>query len=140
MEIDMLLYNAMQYTTEDKTIRYDEYYNYERDDKGNIIEGGAEFSDPKVPGEPGVFLIGEYAYMDDPNERICYVDEDGDGVYELKSYYDEMTYLDRTIWAFPAGWNKGYYLPMYDFLRWVEEVDTENYDTEKYWTGYYERL
>ena len=140
MEIDMLLYNAQQYTTEDKTIRYDEYYNYERDDKGNIIEGGAEFSDPKVPGEPGVFLIGEYAYMDDPNERICYVDEDGDGVYELKSYYDEMTYLDRTIWAFPAGWNKGYYLPMYDFLRWVEEVDTENYDTEKYWTGYYERL
>ncbi|MBQ6612691.1 MAG: hypothetical protein IIX19_03120, partial [Alistipes sp.] len=119
MEIDMLLYNAQQFITNDKTIRYDEYYNYERDEEGNIIEDGAEFSDPKVPGEPGVFIIGEYAYMDDPNERICYVDEDEDGVLELKSYYDELTYLDRTIWAFPAGWNPGYYNPMYDFLRWI---------------------
>ncbi|MBO7306900.1 MAG: hypothetical protein J6U59_02610, partial [Alistipes sp.] len=102
MEIDMLLYNAQQFTTTDKTIRYDEYYSYERDENGDVIAEGAEYADPKVPGEPGVFIIGEYAYMDDPNERICYVDEDGDGVLELKSYYDELTYLDRTIWAFPA--------------------------------------
>ena len=140
MEIDMLLYNAQQFITNDKTIRYDEYYNYERDEEGNIIEDGAEVSDPKVPGEPGVFIIGEYAYMDDPNERICYVDEDGDGVLELKSYYDELTYLDRTIWAFPAGWNPGYYNPMYDFLRWIAEYNTESYDPEKYWSGYYERI
>ena len=140
MEIDMLLYNAQQYITNDKTIRYDEYYSYERDEQGNIVPDGAEFADPKVPGEPGVFLIGEYAYMEDPNERICYVDENGDGEFELVSYYDETTHLDRTIWAFPAGWNPGYYEPMYDFLRWIDEVDTEAYDSEKYWTGFYKRL
>ena len=140
MEIDMLLFNAGQYTTTDKTIRYDEYYNYERDENGNVIEEGAEFSDPKVPGEPGIFLIGEYAYMENPDERICIVDEDGDGEYELKSYYDEMTYLDRTIWAYPAGWNPGYYRPMYDFISWAKEIDTDAYDTEKYWNGYYQRM
>ena len=140
MEIDMLLYNAQQFTTEDKTIRYDEYYSYERDENGDVVADGASYADPKVPGEPGIFLIGEYAYMDDPNERICYVDEDGDGVYELKSYYDEMTYLDSTIWAYPAGWNPGYYNPLYDFLRWIDEVGTDAYDPEKYWTGFYKRM
>ena len=140
MEIDMLLYNAAQYTTTDRTVRYDEYYNYERDDQGNIVPDGAEYADPKVPGEPGIFLIGEFSYMDDPNERICYVDENGDGEFELVSYYDELTYLDRTIWAYPAGWKPGYYEPMYDFLRWINEVDTEAYDSEKYWTGFYKRL
>ena len=140
MEIDMLLYNAQQCTTKDKTIRYDEYYNYERDENGDVVAEGASYSDPKVPGEPGVFIVGEYAYMDNKDERICYVDEDEDGVYELVSYYDEMTYLDKTIWAYPSGWNPGYYLPMYDFLRWVDEYDTDEYDTEKYWTGYYDRI
>ncbi len=140
MEIDMLLYNAQQFTTEDKTIRYDEYYSYERDENGDVVADGASYADPKVPGEPGIFLIGEYAYMDDPNERICYVDEDGDGVYELKSYYDELTYLDRTIWTFPAGWSNGYYNPMYDFLRYIDEVGTDAYDPEKYWTGFYKRM
>ena len=71
MEIDMLLYNAQQYITDDKTIRYDEYYSYERDENGDVVAEGASYADPKVPGEPGVFIIGEYAYMDDPNERIC---------------------------------------------------------------------
>ena len=140
MEIDMLLYNAQQFTAKDKTIRYDEYYNYERDENGDVVADGSSYSDPKVPGEPGVFIVGEYAYMGNKDERICYVDEDEDGVYELVSYYDEMTYLDNTIWAYPAGWNPGYYLPMYDFLRWVDEYGTDEYDTEKYWTGYYERI
>lgn len=140
MEIDMLLYNAQQFTTTDKTIRYDEYYNYERDENGNIVENGAEYSDPKVPGEPGVFLIGEYAKMENPNERICYVDEDGDGEYELVSYYDETSHLDSTIWTYPAGWSEGYYLPVYDFLSLIEEYGSDSYDPEKYWTGYYEKM
>ena len=74
MEIDMLLYNAQQFTTEDKTVRYDEYNSYERDEDGNVVENGAAYSDPKVPGEPGVFLVGEYGYMDDPNEMVVYID------------------------------------------------------------------
>ncbi|MBO7243557.1 MAG: hypothetical protein J6V19_07870 [Alistipes sp.] len=140
MEIDMLLYNAQQYITDSKTIRYDEFYSYERDEEGDLVPDGAEYADPKVPGEPGIFLIGEYAKMENPDERICLVDEDEDGEYELISVYDELTYLDRTIWAFPAGWQPGYYLPQFDFVRWASEVGSEEYDSEKYWTGYYEKL
>ena len=131
MEIDMLLYNAGQYTTKDKTVIYDEYYNYERDANGNIVENGASFSDPKVPGEPGIFLIGEYGYMDNEEERIAYMDG------EIVTGYDE-SYDQYTLWTYPAGWKPGYYRPMYDWKRWIEELDTDSYDSEKYWNGYYE--
>ena len=131
MEIDMLLYNAGQYTTKDKTVIYDEYYSYERDANGNIVENGASFSDPKVPGEPGIFLIGEYGYMDNEEERIAYMDG------EIVTGYDE-SYDPYTLWTYPAGWRPGYYRPMYDWKRWIEELDTDSYDSEKYWNGYYE--
>ena len=115
IEPDMLLYNAGQYTTESRYIYFDEEHNYERDENGNIVENGAEYSDPKVPGEPGVFLVGEFAYMGE--------DETEDPMY-------------------PAGWDPGYYRALFDWEKWYEEVDTDNYDytNKKYWTGYFERF
>ena len=80
LELDMLLYNAAQYTTKDKLVIYDEYNSTERDENGNFLydEYGnltsASFADPKVPGEPGYFLAAEFGYMDDPEERVVYVD------------------------------------------------------------------
>ena len=140
MEIDMLLYNAQQYITDDKTIRYDEYYNYERDENGDVVADGASYADPKVPGEPGVFIIGEYAYMDDPNESYHLVDEDGDGTYDkLETVVGEDSGIGA-IWTFPAGWSAGYYNPMFNFVTWANEYMTDAYDTEKYWTGYYQRI
>ena len=140
MEIDMLLYNAQQYITDDKTIRYDEYYSYERDENGDVVADGASYADPKVPGEPGVFIIGEYAYMDDPNESYHLVDEDGDGTYDkLETVVGEDSGIGA-IWTFPAGWSAGYYNPMFNFVTWANEYMTDAYDTEKYWTGYYQRI
>ena len=137
MEIDMLLYNAGLYTTEDKLVIFDEYHSVERDENGDIIydDGGltAEFSDPKVPGEPGYFIIGEYEYMDDEEERVVYVDG------EVMTVNDG-TYFEESIWWYPAGWQPGYYMPVYDWKRWVESAKSADYDTEKYWNGYYERL
>ena len=139
MELDMLLYNAQQYTTTDKLVIYDEYHSTERDENGNLIydEAGnlasATFADPKVPGEPGYFIVGEYALMEDENERIVIVDG------EVMTVYDD-SYMDYSIWWYPAGWSKGYYNPQYDWARWYAELDSDDYDTEKYWTGYYERL
>lgn len=133
IEISMLLYNAGCFMTEDGYVRYDEFHSYERDDKGNIVEGGAEYADPKVPGEPGIFLIGEYSYMDNEEERIAYIDG------EIVTGYDD-SYNPYTIWTYPAGWKPGYYRPEYDFKRFMEEAGTENFDSEKYWTGYYEKL
>ena len=139
MEIDMLLYNAQQYTTTDKLVIYDEYHSTERDQDGNLIydENGnltsATFADPKVPGEPGYFIVGEYALMEDENERIVLVDG------EVKTVYDD-SYMDYSIWWYPAGWSKGYYNPQYDWAKWYADLDSDEYDSEKYWTGYYERL
>ena len=139
MELDMLLYNAQQYTTTDKLVIYDEYHSTERDENGDLIydESGnlssATFADPKVPGEPGYFIVGEYAFMENPEERIVYVDG------EVMTVYDD-SYMDYSIWWYPAGWQKGYYNPLYDWKRMIEEANTDQYDTEKYWTGYYERI
>ena len=112
IEPDMLLYNAGQYTTKDREIIYDSYYSYERDEDGNIVENGAEYSDPKVPGEPGVFLVGEYAFTDDTEDPM-----------------------------YPGGWEPGYYQALFDWDKWYEESTTDNYDytNKRYWTGYFER-
>ena len=141
MELDMLLYNAQQYITEDKTIIYDEVHSTERDENGDLIydeEGNlvsASYADPKVPGEPGVFIVGEFGYMDNPEENIVY--ENG----EITTVYEDMyTGNGTVIWAFPAGWGNGYYRPEYDWLTWINEIETDDYDTEKYWTGFYERI
>ncbi len=155
MEIDMLLYNAGQYTTKDKTVRYDEEHNYERDENGNLVENGASFADPKVPGEPGVFLVGEYGYMEDKNEAMFIIDEEGDGVFDKMvslfdhdgdDLYDNVEDVITPnskyaqVWPFPAGWSQGYYRPMYDFVAWANERGTDAADDEKYWNGYYEKL
>ena len=140
MEIDMLLYNAGQYTTEDKTIRYDEWNSYERDEDGNVIQDGAEYADPKVPGEPSIFLIGEYGYMDDKDEMVVYVDGEVKTVSVPESDPDFIYYAQNSIWSYPAGWKPGYYMPEYDWMRWIEGMDTPDYDPEKYWSGYYEKI
>ncbi len=141
MELDMLLYNAQQCTDSDKTVIYDEYHSTERDENGDLIYDdygnllSASYSDPKVPGEPGIFLVGEFGYMDDPNEMLVY--ENG----ELNTIFEEEYMGNGTvIWTYPAGWSKGYYRPEFDWLTWISEIDTDAYDTEKYWTGYYERI
>ena len=139
MELDMLLYNAQQYTTTDKLIIYDEYHSTERDQNGNLIYddagnlASATFADPKVPGEPGYLIVGEYALMEDENERIVIVDG------EVMTVTDD-SYMDYSIWWYPAGWSKGYYNPAYDWARWYAELDSDEYDSEKYWNGYYERV
>ena len=139
LELDMLLYNAAQYTTKDKLVIYDEYNSTERDENGNLIydENGnltsASFADPKVPGEPGYFLAAEFAYMDDEEERVVYVDG------EVMTVNDG-SYMDYSIWWYPAGWKPGYYMPMYDWKTFCEELDTDAFDSEKYWSGYYERI
>lgn len=133
IEPEMLLNNAQQFTTTDKLVIYDEEHNYEYDEDGNIREDGAEYADPQVPGEPGYFLIGEYEYMDDTEARLVYVDGE-------TTWVNDESYWDFTIWTYPAGWDAGYYNPKYDWVSFMKEYGTPDYDSEKYWTGYYERI
>ncbi len=146
IEIDMLLYNAAQYTLTDRVVRYDSYNSYERDEEGNIVEGAAEYADPKVPGEPGVFMVGEYSYMDNPDELIIYRDGEVSTIYPDEESAEFEESLPYTIWFYPAGWQPGYYRPEYNWLQWCEDAIAYNngtideYDTESYWTGYYDRI
>lgn len=146
IEIDMLLYNAAQYTTTDRVVRYDSYNSYEHDEEGNIIADGASYSDPKVPGEPGVFLIGEYSYMDNPDEMIIYKDGEVSTIYPAEDSAEFRENIAYSIWSYPAGWQPGYYRPEYNWLQWCEETiaynngEIDEYDTESFWTGYYERI
>ena len=146
IEIDMLLYNAAQCTTTDRVVRYDSYNSYERDEEGNIIADGASYSDPKVPGEPGVFIVGEYSYMDNPDELIIYRDGEVSTIYPEEESAEFEENLLYTIWSYPAGWKPGYYRPEYNWLQWCEDTiaykegTIDEYDTESYWTGYYERI
>ena len=144
---DNLLYNAAQWTTTDKTVICDDYHSTERDENGDIIYdeegnvGGASYYDPKVPGEPGFFLVGEFEYMQDTEERtVLYIDEES-GEIKSKRVNDD-SYWDSTVWWYPAGWQPGYYNPLYDWVAWYTDQtnDPENFDNENYWTGYYERL
>lgn len=164
LEIDMLLYNSGVYTKDDVTARYDSYNSYERDEDGNIIPDGAAYADPKVPGEPGVFLVGEYSWMEEPDEHIIYIpgENAGEGKIETiiahnpsedkswdkesdeykKAFEQYLYYLDSSVWTYPAGWKPGYYRPEFDWLAWAEAVKfgAEDYDSEKYWLGYYDRI
>lgn len=124
IEADMLLTNAGQYTTESKTIIYDEYHSVERDENGNEIydENGnyasATYADPKTPGEPGIFMAGEFSW------------------YHLQDPDPETGETDSG----PYGWGEGYYVAEFDWAKWYAEWDTDAYDRESYWTGYYERI
>ena len=144
---DNLLYNAAQWTTKDKTVICDDYHSVERDENGEIIYdeqgniAGASFYDPKVPGEPGYFIVGEFEYMTDTEERtVLYIDEES-GEIKSKRVNDD-SYWESTVWWYPAGWTPGYYNPMYDWVAWYtdQQNNPDEYDSENYWTGYYERI
>ena len=144
---DNLLYNAAQWTTEDRTVICDDAHSTETDEDGNPLydeQGnlvGASFYDPKVPGEPGFFLVGEFEYMDDTEERtVLYIDEET-GEIKSKRVNDD-SYWESTVWWYPAGWQPGYYNPMYDWVSWYTDQtnNPDSFDNEDYWTGYYERL
>ena len=78
--------------------------------------------------------------MDDPNELIIYKDGEVKSVSVGEDDPEFIDYITHAIWFFPAGWSNGYYMPMYDWKRWIDEQGTDSYDAEKYWTGYYEKL
>lgn len=124
IEADMLLTNAGQYTTKSRNITYDEYHSVERDEDGDPMydaEGYvASFCDPMTPGEPCVFLAGEFSW------------------YTLQEFDPELGEGHEDTG--PYGWGEGYYVAAYDWERWYDEFGMDGYDSEKYWTGYYERV
>lgn len=110
-----LLYNGGRFITEDTMVEYSDALNYgeagaDINEDGKVDENDKSILwNPIVPGEPVVFLVGEYEWMSEPDE------------YKKGGSMDGKTYFVNGF-PFPGGWVDGYYLPCID--------------GPKYWTYY----
>ena len=100
----MLLTNAGMHVTESKTLEFSDQTNRMQSSEDLNEDGVVNEYDqtikwnPISPGEPIVFLAGEFEWMELPDE---YKGEDAPN-YVVDG------------WTYPAGWAPGYYLPMLD--------------------------
>ena len=113
--------NGQVYWNADATLTYnnDNIYLYDENGQPVIDDWTGEpivVHDQIVPGEPLVFITGEFGW--------------GESEY---------------------GWGEGYYTPMYDWDSyyanmgggddpWGPMAAEKEYDEDKYWTGYHERI
>ena len=108
-----LLYNAGRYVREDTVVEYSDQLNW--GEAGiDVNEDGVIDADdlamqwnPIAPGEPVVFVAGEFEWMSEPDE------------YKKggEKYDDEIGYRVNGF-PFPGGWDDGYYVPCLDGERY----------------------
>lgn len=132
----LLLYNAGAYLREDTLLEYSEELNWEQVDQDLNEDGVIDENDisirwnPISPGEPVVFIAGEYEWMEIPE------DWDNSKNYQVNGFY------------YPAGWEPGYYLPCVDSTAYWAAVHTKSMnnidvsvktDMDHTWTGAFQR-
>ena len=122
-----LLYNAGAYTVKDTTLVYSEDLNWYQEDEDADGDGNPDWNNhynPISPGEPVVFLAGEYAWMEDTEE------------------------YENPYFQFPGGWENGYYLPLINTAYYAggksqSMVGTTDIDLtqplDQFWTGAFQR-
>lgn len=123
-----LLYNGQAFTTEDKTVVYSEDTNWY--ETGDDSDGNGEIDwdtkwNPISPGEPIVFVAGEFSWMEDTKE------------------------YDNEFFMFPGGWPNGYYLPMINTDYYKNGGRSQSsmgvvdwgftHPMDQYWTGAFQR-
>ena len=110
-DIYSLLYNGGRYLTEDSLVEYSDALNYGEAGADINEDGVVDENDmsilwnPIAPGEPVVFLAGEFEWMSEPAE------------YKKGGAMDGKTYFVNGF-PFPGGWEDGYYLPCVDGNRY----------------------
>ena len=106
-----MLYNAGRYVTEDMVIEYSDKLNYGEAGADINEDGVVDENDmsilwnPIAPGEPVVFVAGEFEWMSEPQE------------YKKGGALEDKTYIVNGF-PFPGGWEDGYYLPAIDGERY----------------------
>ena len=132
-----LLYNAGAYLKENTLLEYSEEVNWEEagvdiNEDGVVDENDIAIKwNPISPGEPVVFVAGEFEWMEIPAD---WPKEDN---YQVNGF------------DFPAGWDAGYYLPCLDSEKYwshygvtksmnLIEADVKD-DIDGFWTGAFQR-
>ena len=123
-----LLYNAAKYTTKDVTLVYSEEENWHQTGADSDGDGEIDWDtyyNPISPGEPVVFVAGEFSWMEDSPE------------YETEYF------------GFPSGWEDGYYIPLIntDYFKNGNELSSVGIldgeflkkPLDDYWTGAFQR-
>ena len=136
-----LIYNAGEFTTEDYIKEYSHAVNWEQSEVDVNEDGKIDENDllyrwnPISPGEPVVFIAGEFEWMEIP------ADFNSDLNYEVNGF------------SYPAGWKPGYYLPCLDGEKYWNYINgggskTKSMniiqadvitDIDEFWTGAFER-
>ena len=136
-----LLYNAAKFLKEDTILEFSEEVNWEEAGADMNEDGVIDENDitlrwnPISPGEPVVFVAGEFEWMEEP------ADWPADQNYVVNGF------------SFPAGWDPGYYLPCLDPQGYwghygINNISTKGMniieadvmtDIDKYWTGAFQR-
>lgn len=138
-----LLHNAGEYTRSDTTLTYSDLTNIgptgidsNEDGKVDSLDVGMRWN-PIAPGEPVVYLAGEFEWMEIPEGF------DKDENYVIDGFF------------YPAGWDPGYYLPCIDSTKYwsyyenmlgpdtkgINILDPSGYTSELdyAWTGAFQR-
>ena len=106
-DYENMLYNAGRYVTEDTVIEYSDKLNYGEAGMDVNEDGVVDENDmsilwnPIAPGEPVVFIAGEFEWMSLPDS------------YKKGGQYANKTYTVNGF-PFPGGWEDGYYVPVLD--------------------------
>ena len=126
-----LLYNGggpNGHISEDQTLVYSEESNWYQTDQDADGDGEIDWENrfnPISPGEPVVFVAGEFAWMEDTPE------------------------YEHDIYMYPSGWDPGYYLPLIDPTYFtggkeqssvgvIDDMDL-SHPMDAYWTGAFQR-
>ncbi len=130
-----LLYNGGHHVIDDTTLLYSEeenWYQTDTDSDGNNELDWDVYYNPVSPGEPVVFVAGEFSYMEDSKD------------YETE------------VFKFPSGWSPGYYKPLINEEYYLNTDSGEGSGNEQssiglitdyeltrpmdsYWTGAFQR-
>lgn len=132
-----LLYNANDYTTENVVLEYSNETNWRLSDLDINEDGVVDNKDttirfnPISPGEPIVFIAGEFEWMEIPED-----------------FPKEESYCVNGFY-YPAGWEPGYYLPLLDSLQyWGHTYNTKSMnqidvnvgsEIDGFWTGAFQK-
>ena len=143
-----LLYNGDAYSKfveDDATLEFNEEENWYLTDQDQDGDGNLDWSsrwNSISPGEPIVFLGGEFAWMEIP--------ENWDAEHPTEAYYVNG-------FPYPSGWQPGYYLPMIDPAYYGNSSDSSDasgseqssmgvitdwnldHPLDDYWTGAFQR-